>query len=398
MISAIIRREPTPAESSAHRQQAAQLIAYLQECRIAGIERQACIVHLARLPVERTRPHHLRLARAALEPLANADRARVFTLPNRTIVAVWRGRADSAMAASKDALIHLFSDGEEVASTELLWEELEIPNAADRLLLVAEQSTGPKSPHAPSSEGVQTFNPAILQALELRLSRADVARFARRHPVLAMAPDGGFRLAWDRRMLCIKELAESLTPDHAPKSDKWLFLRLTRTLDRRMLALLSAPGELAGAGSFAINLNVASILAASFLRFDEALPSRLRGQVTIDLHPADILADPAAFLFARDFARTRGYRLMLCNVSADLLPVLPPERLGLDLVMLPWSAACTRPGFAAVLPDRAKIVLGDADTAEAVAWGLSVGITLFQGRAVAEQKSKEGHRHATAKP
>ncbi len=384
MISLVKRREPALTESAAHRQEAAQLVAYLHECQMAGIARRACVVHLARLSADRMRPHHLRLARAALEPLAHADRARMFTLPNHSFVAIWRGRADCAAAASRAAITHLFADGDEAIPPELLWEELDIPQSVDRLLLVAEQSIGPKLPSVRVSGSGQKFDPATLQALESLLTRADVARFARRHPVFARASDGGFRAVWERRVLCIDELAESLTPAHAPKSDKWLFLRLTRTLDRRMLALLSAPGELAGAGPFAINLNVASILSPAFLRFDEALPIGLRGQVTIDLQPADVLADPAAFLFARDFARTRGYRLMLCNVSADLLPVFPLERLGLDLLLLQWSPACARPSFAAILPDPAKLVLGDADTADAVAWGASVGIMLFQGRAVAE--------------
>lgn len=384
MIALVKRREPAVAETVSHRQEAAQLIAYLHECQIAGIARRACIVHLARLSAARLRPHHLRLARAAVEPLAITDRARLFTLPNRNIVVIWRGRADAAISASRTAIEHLFTDGDEKISPALLWEELDIPNSVNRLLLVAEQSIGPKPSSVPGSGRGQKFDPGILQALETLLARADVARFARRHPVFARMPEGGFRAAWERRVLCIEELAASLTPEHAPKSDKWLFLRLTRTLDRRMLALLSAPGELAGAGPFAINLNVASILAPAFLRFDDALPTGLRGQVTIDLQPADVLADPAAFLFARDFARTRGYRLMLCNVSADLLPVFPLERLGLDLLLLLWSPACVQPSFAATLPDPAKLVLGDADTADAMAWGASVGITLFQGRAVGQ--------------
>ncbi len=384
MISLAKRREPASAETATHRQEAAQLVAYLHECAMAGIARRACIVHLARLSADRMRPHHLRLARAALEPLAVADRARLFTLPNRNIVVIWRGRADSAVAASRTAIEHLFADGDEVISPGPLWEDIDLPAALDRLLLVAEQSIGPKPASVPMPGSGQAFDAVTLQALELLLVRADVARFVRRHPVFIRTTSGGFRKAWERRMLSIDELAESLAPEHAPKSNNWLFLRLTRTLDRRMLALLSAPGELAGAGPFAINLNVASILSPSFLRFDEALPAGLRGRVTIDLQPADVLADPAAFLFARDFARTRGYRLMLCDVCADVLPVVPLDRLGLDLLWLRWSPDCLTEAFAALVADPARLVLGDADTNEAVAWGTSVGITLFQGRAAAE--------------
>lgn len=384
MITAVKRRDPPVVELAAQRQEAAQLAAYLRECQAAGITRRACVVHLARLAVDRMRPHHFRLARSALEPLAHADRARVFTLPNHNIVVIWRGRAESAAAASRAAMTHLFSDGDKNVSAEMLWEELEIPEHAERLLLAADESSGLTLPELSVVGGGQPFDPAILQALEVQLAHADVARFVRRHAVCKRAAEGGFRVAWERRCLCIDELAATLTPLHDPKAEKWLFLRLTRTLDRRMLALLGAPGELAGAGAFAINLNVSSILAPGFLRFDAALPASLRGQVTIDLQPADVLADPSAFLFARDFARARGYRMMLCCVTPDLLPVFPLERLGLDLLQLEWSRDCLRPGMADMLPDLSQVVLGHADTGEAVAWGTGIGISLFQGRVAME--------------
>jgi hypothetical protein len=381
MIAAAKRREPAGAELGGQRQEALQLIAYLHECQTAGIARRACIVHLARLAVENWRPHHLRLARAALEPLTLADRARIFMLPNRNIVALWRGSAETAVAASRAAIAHLFSDGDDGVSPDLLWEDVGVPDGADRLLLVAKDSIGVKAP-APAVAGEgKTFDAATLHALEAQLARADVARFARRHAVYARAGHGGFRPAWERRCLCIDELAATLAPEHAPQADPWLFLRLTRTLDRRMLALLGAPGELAGAGAFAIHLNVSSILSPSFLRFDAVLPAALRGQVTIDLQPADVLAEPSAFQFARDFARARGYRLMLDRVTPQMLPVFPLDRIGLDLVHLQWSEACQLPDIATLLPDPSKIVLGQADNADAIAWGTRLGISLFQGRA-----------------
>eukprot|EP01037_Dinobryon_pediforme_P009365 gene9365-9445_t len=361
------------------------LSSYVRECWAAGIARRACVIHLSRLPQDRMRPHHLRLARAAIEPLAHADRARVFTLPNRSIVALWRGQAEGAVLASRTAITHLFSDGEDAVPPELLWEDLDIPGSVERLLLIADESSGLKTKEPAEAPGSRIFDPATLQALETQLANADVARFARRNPVHHRGKDGKFRIAWERRSLCIDEVAATLAPQHAPQSDPWLFLRLTRTLDRRMLALLAAPGELSGAGPFSINLNVSSILAPGFLRFDTALPSNLRGHVTLDLKPADVLADPAAFLFARDFVRARGYRMMLRNVTADLLPVLPVARLGVELLQLQWSEACAALEPAHMPADLAQIVLSRADSANAIAWGVTCGISLFQGMAVAER-------------
>lgn len=374
MTGAIRRREDAPPSKAGY--EAQQLIALIHECVISGIARHACVVHLSRLSADRARPHHLRLASAALEPLAQADRARLFILPNLDLVVVWRGIAETALAASRDAVEHLFADKDNgpVAS---LWEELDLPGGAERLLAIAEQrdASRPVSRPAPVAP---PLDPATLALLESGLANADVARFVRRRQVCAVQPDGAFRLKWETRKLAIDELVDSLIPGHAPQADPWLFRRLTRTLDSRMLALLAASGELAGAGPFSINLNISSILAPGFLRFDTALPMGLRGHVTLGLLAADVLSDPAAFLFARDFASSRVYRLLLHGVTADLLPMFPVDRIGVDFLQLRWSDALLAIGGGAI-EDPSRIILSHADTHQAINWGRLQGIALFQG-------------------
>ena len=91
------------------------------------------------------------------------------------------------------------------------------------------------------------------------------------------------------------------------------------------------------AGPFSLDLNVAShpVAAVPALRGGAAVAAARPGGA--DLLPADIVADPAAFLFARDFARARGYRLLLRGMTAELLGAFPLRRIGLDLLELRWS-------------------------------------------------------------
>jgi hypothetical protein len=393
-VSAALRARDRPAaDLSLSQRDAAKLATLIRECQVAGISRRACVVHLSRLPPNRVRPHHLRMARAALEPLAQADRGRMFTLPSLDLVVVWRNASEAAVRESRAAVTLLFArDEDSVQATAALWEEIALPADAQRLLSMAEteadaEEIGGLAP--PVEEAVppppgMPLDPAALASLEANLAQADVTRFARRQPVALRLPDGRFRLRWERRVLHLGEIAETLAPGYALKDDGWLFRKLTRTLDRRMLALLAAPGELDLAGPFSLNLNVASILAPEFLRFDAALPLALRGQVVIDLHPPDILADPGAYLFARDFARERGYQLALHGVSAEVVALLPRTLMALDWLTLRWSEALFRTEHQAITSDAAHLVLSHADDAAAIAWGVAHGIALFHGRVVNE--------------
>ncbi len=391
------RREPRPDAAEAGQQETLRLAALIAECVTAGIARRACILHLSHLPPDRLRPHHLRMAKSALEPLANADRARLFELPTTDIVVVWRGEAEAALSASRTAILQLF-DQEERSPAEArqsarspLWENLILPQDAGRLLTLTEtilnrteQLPLPPPPAPP-------LDITALATFEARLSRADVARFARRRQICARLPDGSFRLRWEKRYLSISELSASLDPEHSARADPWLFRRLTRTLDRRMLALLAAQSELNGAGPFALNLNVSSVLSSEFLRFDEAVPQILRGQVMIDVLPDDLLADPAAFLFARDFAQARGYRITLRSMTTDLLPVFSFKQIGVDFMRLRWSADLATHNLGELRAHAGSLVLTDTDTPQALLWGGANGITLFSGRAVAQAGARPLH-------
>lgn len=365
----------------AAREAALRLLVLIDECVAAGVARQVALLRLSALPPALARPHHLRLAVAALDPLVAADRAARFQLPNRDVAVVWRGEADRAGAEVRAGLAALFCDEAGAARPEELLVLLRLPEDAAGLREAIEALLAPPVEDAAGLRPAPALDPAALLGLERALSQASLASFARRKQVWRHEA-GRFVPAWEKRIISIAELSRAVLPERSAQADPWLFRRLTRTLDRRMLALLAAPDELSGAGPFSLNLNVASILSPEFLRFDAALPAGLRGRVTIDLLPADLLSDIAAFLFARDFARTRGYRLLLRGMTPELLEVFPRQRMGLDLIQLRWSAA-----FAALPPsllgeEAGHLVLSHCDTPAALACGLARGVAHFLGTAI----------------
>ncbi|MGH7118243.1 MAG: hypothetical protein ACREFP_04510, partial [Acetobacteraceae bacterium] len=351
------------------------------DCRLAGVERQVLLLRLSLLPPEHYRPHHGRLAEGALEPLSSADRARFYRLPGNDLALAWRGGAARQESRVLATLAVLFAESEPpLPGFAELVRRFTVPRDAEWLAACLAQPEA-AAPHEPARPPPDL---AVLGAVERALASADVSRFARRRSVARRESSGVLRLAWEKRLLSVAEIGESLAPEHDLIADPWLFRRLSRTLDRRLLALLSAPHELAQALPFAVALNVESVLSPAFLGFDAALPPGLRGNIVLDLLPADVLQDAAAFMFARDFARARGYRLALSAVPPSLLPMLSVTALGLDFLEVGYSPAL------ASLPvsllddaagERARILLTGVDSPAALLWGEAQGCVLFEGRA-----------------
>ena len=362
------------------------LEALVRDCAASGVPRRVLLLRTDLLPPALSRPHHARLARAALEPLAAADRARMHETPGGCAAVSFRGDAAGLLARTIAGLRHLLDDAGPGAPALLdLVRLFDLPEDGALLLRLAGGSAPPPPaapPPAPPQSRPSPAPPpvelATVDALERQLAGTDLSRFARREPVCRVS-GAVVEMAWETRLLRLDELTAELTGRRAPRRDVaaelWLHGRLTRALDLRLLSLLSAPGELERAGPLSLDLAVSSVLSPDFLRFDAALPSGLRGSVVLGLHPADILADPAAFAFARSFVRSRGYRLLLQGMTAPLLRLMAIERLGLDYVQLRWS-----PDLPDALPVGPEIVLGQTHDAQALHWGQARGIALFQGR------------------
>ncbi|GAC1339356.1 MAG: hypothetical protein NVSMB18_07420 [Acetobacteraceae bacterium] len=361
------------------------LAVLVRESAASGVGRHAVLLRMDILPPGLSRPQHLRLARAALDPLTFADRARKHELPGGRFAVSWRGDCAPLLQKSLNSLEILLQDSPlDAPSVSELVARYALPEDGPALLrdaagagAAAHLEVPDANTSAPPDEPLAPLDVAGLSVLERRLAGVDMARFVRRRPVCRHAA-GRMQLAWEERLFSVSELIETVAPGWNAEADPWLFRRLTRLFDRRMLALLGHPEELRGAGPFSIGLNVASILSPEFLRFDAALLPALRGSIVLDLSPADVLSDPAAFAFARNFARTRSYRLSLKSATAALLPMLNLPSLEMDFLQLRWSPELAAMDRSALPTGSGRWVLGGFDDPAAITWGESVGIGLFQ--------------------
>jgi EAL domain-containing protein (putative c-di-GMP-specific phosphodiesterase class I) len=162
-----------------------------------------------------------------------------------------------------------------------------------------------------------------------------------------------------------------------------LLRRLGRMAEGRMLIEMARPAAQLGWRPVGLPLAPATLEGAIFARFAEALPAGRRAEVIVGLRPSDVLSDPRAVRRLSPLLHQRGFRLALDDATPALIALLPPERLGLDLVRLRWS-----PDLPSAIPEAVRrllqaasdrMVLAGVDRPAAIAWGWEAGIRLFQG-------------------
>jgi hypothetical protein len=357
--------------------QAARALRYLvRQTVISGTPRRAALLHMDQLPPALARSQYRLLARNILTTLAERDHAVSFELSHDRLAIVWRSRGPEDIERAMAALEHLMADlpqGQAVPVGQLM-SVFDLPDQAPWLLdrlVEADHETRHGVDHGPGLDA------ALLTRLEEALVQADLSPFLRARPVMDVAGPTPV-LAWEDRTVSCNDLVGCLCPGRHVQDGSWLFRRLSRSIDRRTLNVLTGPRELDVSRPFSLAISVASILSPAFLAFDAGLAAGLRGRIVLRLEEADILADAASFTFARNFAHARQYRLLLRDAGAGLLD---HDAAGLDFLELRL-----RPDMRAHperLPARDKLVLAGVDDAALLDWARAQGCALVKGQAVA---------------
>jgi len=380
--------------------------------------RRAVHVHLSSLQAYNRREHHIRIAANTFEPLVKMHEGQLFVLKNSDLFFIYKTASQSDVETSLLKLRFLFSDdplmGDEVQAAgdnnafhTYYDAEKEYPKilAIARAMVHAGEDDTPQLA-AGSSKGLlqkrqekgEPLNPRLLGRVIQSLQRADLSNMVRRQFICALIGKATPQPLFSELFISIADLRETLMPGVNLSASKWLFQHLTETLDRRVLAMLSKTNDHSITGEISVNLNVSTLLSPEFIQFDDSLNAAMRGSVVVELQKVDIFSDINAFLFARDFAKERGYRICIDGLTYETMPFVNREKLGADMVKLVWQGDLEekvgQKRVRRLVKDMqaARVILCRCDNEAAVTFGQGVGINMFQGRYIENLIAEEARR------
>lgn len=360
-------------------------------------DRRAIVIHISRLRPYNRREHHLRIASSCFDALAKKFEGGLFRMSNDDLVFVAKDAGIADLEAVVQKLRYLFNqdplvnlaDGDENAFCS--WFALETDYGDFRRMAEAFEADARAQRQAveePARARIEPMDPRRLALVEQAINTADLSFLLRRQPVCFAAPGRPPEPLLQEIYVSIDELSRAVMPGIDFRGNRWLFLHLTRMLDQRLLATLMHRDELDPTSGFALNLNVSTTLSPVFYEFDRAVGASRASAAVLELQMIDIFADPASYMFARDWLKGRGYKLCLDGVKPLLLPLIDRDWLAVDLVKIDWSPDLAgdlvgqggeRLKQAIDVIGRDRVVLCHCDNEASRAVGESLGITMFQG-------------------
>ncbi len=390
-----------------------ELLAYVKRLERNYYDWRAVHLHLSGLKAHNRRDYQLRIAASAFDRLLRQFKGELFQLRNGDIVYVWHGGAFAEVDPVVLRLRYLFSDdplanpttaAEPEDEAALALEPAERPTASgrfcswfelereyDAFCFRIEELVESLEKEGQSAPGAAPLDLGKLAGVEASLTSMDLSGLTRRQPICAILPQTSPQPLFSEIYVAIRELGEALVPGVDLTADPWLFQHLAESLDRRLLTCLGQHELAVPEGAISVNLRLATLLSPEFLRFDHEFRRKVTSPVIIELQLVDIFAEFGAYLFIREFVRDRGYLVCIDGLHYLHLPLIDRKRLGADLVKVIWTpdlldglneerrvelkAAIKRAGL-----DR--VILCRCDTTEAIRWGQSFGVRLFQGHYV----------------
>lgn len=394
------------------------LLEYMRRLEPKKAQHKAVRLHISDLKPYNRREHHMRAAENSFENLIKSLKGQLFIAKNSDMFFFFKNEAQPQAETVVQKVRFLFSDdplledeepGENRFSTwyDTATEYEELLNVIETLLETEEKRKKETRNRMDTRQALkirqregEPMTPEILARVETALERTDLSNLVRRqficHVDAQMIPVQSF----SEMFISISDLRETMIPGINLLANRWLFQHLTETLDRRMLSLLSKNDALTISGDISFNANVATLLSQGFQEFDDNISASRRGSMIIELQKVDIFADLGAYLFAREYVQDKGYRICLDGLTHDTLGLVDREKLGADMIKLVWHPDMVDGGSDMHEKVRAlvkhanpsKVILCRVDTREAIDFGQSVGIQMFQGHLVENLIAEDGRR------
>jgi hypothetical protein len=339
--------------------------------------------------------------------MVDQNEGRLFILDNSDLIFVYRGLRKQDVRSAVEKLRLLYSEqllnNEEAKAGRgfIIWYDL--VDEAEAFRRAVERRAGAEAPTqqqpvsairppAAAPEPTQfTSSATALSALAASvgvLERIKIRALLRRQSIFHIPMGGNATPRFQELYISIPDLEVALGPGTRLTEDRWLFQYFTQLLDRRMMLYLRDSDDPELSSGFSLNVNVASLLSPEFGPFSNVLSDAQRPTVVFEFQMADVFSDLGSYFYVRDMARERRFRICLDGVTDLSLPLVDAPRLGLDFLKVRWHADLPEANFEQwrrdlawpALHDSCEVILCRVDSKQAVDFGHSGGIELFQGR------------------
>ncbi len=251
----------------------------------------------------------------------------------------------------------------------------------------AKAKTIPQYDHIFPKDVTPTMGPLELDKLERNIEGIDMFALIDQQDICVVMDNMAPQVVFTKKFISLEEVNNSILPNYNIPGDKWLFQRLTESFDRKMMQSLidnkAFPDTV-----LAINMNVSTIATKAFDKFIEKQKSLSDHPLVLEMTLFDIMSDLGAYYKAQEKLNRLGCKVCICKMDVQSPYVLDRELMNVDFLKIRWNknypnllSGEERKKITETIKAQGKmrVVLSDCDTVDAIKFGKSLGIVMYQG-------------------
>ena len=237
---------------------------------------------------------------------------------------------------------------------------------------------------------IPPMGPLELDKLERSLQNMDMLPMVSTQNACVIVGKALPQTVFSELFISVEEVSKKILPGYNMHADKWLFQRLTRSFDNKLMDIL-ANGFGDPSTVRSININVDTVMSKEFDRFVAAYKNITSQPLILEMKLFDVLSDVNSYYDAQKKLSGHGYKISIDAMDLQSIGILDRRLLNVDFLKVYWRKSYTR-----ILQDKTRrellealknhgqmrIVLCHCDSREAVSFGQEMGLHMFQGHYV----------------
>ena len=224
-----------------------------------------------------------------------------------------------------------------------------------------------------------------MDAIKEHLDMVNITDVVKHQGVIRLENASNYRRLFDEYFVAVKDLSQNFDRNIDLDGNKWLFLYLTQSLDKKTMSSFMVSDIKNRAGKISLNLNLSTINSADFINFEQYIKS-LGQRIIVEVQPIDVLNNMRLYFNVKEKLHKLGHEVLLDATSLEMLTSLNVAALEVDYIKLFWHDLMDEYNkqideivnlFETI--GKNKIILAKCLNEKAVRWGIKNGIRAFQG-------------------
>lgn len=216
------------------------------------------------------------------------------------------------------------------------------------------------------------------------LNKIDIAEIVKRQSVLRIKGGGRFEVLFQEFFVAVKDLSLMFDEKTDLVANRWLFLYLTQTLDKKTMEAFGMSDIKNWPPVISLNLNLSSVFSKEFVEFAKNF-IRPEQKIVVEVQLMDIFSNFPLYFQAKKILNKGGHKLLLDAASPAALKMLNLSNISPDMIKIFWEPLLEDDidnqdlKKAIEYVGAENVILAKCDGERAVKWGIHYGISAFQG-------------------